>query len=218
MSIALTQEQEHALLDIVRHAARTEIMPRFRQLSANAIQEKTSSQDLVTEADVRAEQVISAGVRELLPEAAVIGEEAVAEHPEILEQIASADMAVIIDPIDGTWNYAKGVAVFGVIVAVTVRGETVFGLLYDPVLDDWILARKGGGSWYGKPGQAAQRLQLPQDERELGQRVAMVSHFLFPESQRAAVAVGALAFARSHCCAVLVMNTGCWRRGCLIFP
>ncbi|MEZ5478561.1 MAG: inositol monophosphatase family protein, partial [Thiolinea sp.] len=109
MSIALTQEQEHALLDIVRHAARTEIMPRFRQLSANAIQEKTSSQDLVTEADVRAEQVISAGVRELLPEAAVIGEEAVAEHPEILEQIASADMAVIIDPIDGTWNYAKGV-------------------------------------------------------------------------------------------------------------
>ena len=47
-------------------------------------------------------------------------------------------MAIIIDPVDGTWNYARGLALFGVILAVTRYGIPVYGLLYDPVIDDWI--------------------------------------------------------------------------------
>lgn len=194
----LDTAQENALIEVVRTAAKTEIMPRFRQLSTSAIKEKTSGQDLVTEADVKAEQAITAGIQKILPHAVIMGEESLEENPAMLQQIGTADMTVIIDPIDGTWNYAKGIAVFGVIVAVTVRGETVFGLLYDPVMDDWILARKGGGCWYHQPGPEPKRLQLAQDERTMAERTALISPFLFPKAQRAAVANGMLDFERSY--------------------
>lgn len=194
----ISEAQENALIELVRSTAKAEIMPRFRQLALDAVKEKTSGQDLVTEADLNAELALTAGIQNILPNAAIIGEEAVAEDASILEQIATAEMAVIIDPIDGTWNYAKGMATFGVIIAITVQAETVLGLLYDPVLDDWIIARKGGGTWFSKPNQPPRRLQLSQDQRTPQQRIAMISPFLFPEEQRRAVAIGALDFERAH--------------------
>ncbi|WP_116131949.1 inositol monophosphatase family protein [Tropicimonas sp. IMCC34043] len=152
------ETQEAALIDAVRAAARREILPRFRNLEAGAISSKSAVDDLVTVADRASEAAISAAVAQILPGAAIVGEEAVAADATILDRIAASETTVIIDPIDGTWNYAMGLSTFGVLLAVTDRGETVFGLLYDPVVDDWVMTRRGGGTWYCTSG--GQRRQL----------------------------------------------------------
>ncbi len=155
-----TPSQETALIEAVRAAAKSEILPRFRNLGAGAIASKSNADDLVTEADRRAEVLITAAAREILPGAEVVGEEAVAEDASILKRIGTAETCVIIDPVDGTWNFAKGLAVFGVLLAVTHRGETVFSVLYDPIVDDWVLARKGGGAWFCDPAGRCDRLDV----------------------------------------------------------
>ncbi|WP_068113726.1 inositol monophosphatase family protein [Tropicimonas marinistellae] len=143
-----TTDQERDLVEAVRAAAKAEILPRFRNLDTAAIDTKANADDLVTIADRRAEEAITTAVARIMPTAEVIGEEAVAEDSSLLERIGLAETAVIIDPIDGTWNFAMGLSIFGVLLAVTHEGETVFGLLYDPVNDDWVVARRGGGTWF----------------------------------------------------------------------
>lgn len=158
--MAIDDVQEDALVNLVRTVAKSEILPRFRRLSHDQVSSKTAPDDLVTEADLNAEAAIAAGVRTLLPDAAIVGEEAVETRPELLDRIADAPVSVIVDPVDGTWNFAKGLSTFGVILAVAERGETVFGLLYDPVMDDWIRARRGGGTWYETSAGLSRRLSI----------------------------------------------------------
>ncbi len=181
--MSLTPELEDELIALVRRVAKAEIMPRFRTLPEDDIRAKSAPDDLVTEADLRSEAAITEGVRALLPDALVIGEEAVAADPSIVAGIDAADCAVIIDPVDGTWNFAKGLATFGVILAVAEKGETVFGLLYDPVMDDWVMARRGGGAWYCRPDAPARRLQIEGDAPQ-DQAVGFVPLFLFPYETR----------------------------------
>ena len=157
----LTEDQERMLIETAREAARLHIMPRFRQLDADAVTAKSAADDLVTIADQEAERHMAAAIAAALPGARIVGEEAAEDDPSLVGQLAEAPLAVIIDPVDGTWNFAHGLATFGVILAVTVRGAPVFGLLYDPVLDDWVLARKGGGAWFCRPGAAPRRLTMP---------------------------------------------------------
>ncbi len=140
----VTPAQQHHILNIVRRTARAEIMPRFRSLSQADIRSKSRADDLVTAADVAAEQMITRALRIAFPTALVLGEEAVSEDASLLGQIADAPLAFIIDPVDGTWNFAHGLAVFGVILAVTQYGRPAFGLIYDPVADDWVIADENG--------------------------------------------------------------------------
>lgn len=156
------------LIEAVRETARREIMPRFRRLSPGAISIKSGPHDLVTEADLAAETRLSGHLRQILPAATVIGEESVAQDPARLDRLAEADLAVILDPIDGTANFAEGLALFGLIVAVVAKGETVFGLLYDPVMDDWVRARRGEGAWMAGADRAALRLTVSAREEITG--------------------------------------------------
>ncbi|MEL6618308.1 MAG: inositol monophosphatase family protein [Pseudomonadota bacterium] len=136
----LTQAQKTQLLNLVRRAAKAEIMPRFRQLDSGDIEEKKDEMDLVTAADTEAEAMITRGLQMAFPHALVVGEEAVATHPDLLDRIAEAELSFIIDPVDGTWNFARGMPLFGTIVAVCRFGQPVYGLIYDPVGDDAVLA------------------------------------------------------------------------------
>jgi fructose-1,6-bisphosphatase/inositol monophosphatase family enzyme len=136
----LTPVQRAAIIEIVREAARTCILPRFQRLADADVSTKSGPSDLVTLADTEAEAQMTAALRTLLPGAVVVGEEAIAADPTLRSQIGGADLAVIIDPVDGTWNFAKGLPLFGVILAVTRKGRPVFGVLYEPIMDDWIIA------------------------------------------------------------------------------
>src|SRR5690606_37209502 len=121
-------------------------MPRFRKLGQGDIRLKTSAADLVTEADVNAELFITAELKSRFPDAVIIGEEACSDNPDLLKGLGEADLAFTIDPVDGTFNFASGVPLFGVMLAVVVKGETVAGIIYDPMGKDWLLASKGSGA------------------------------------------------------------------------
>src|SRR5260370_10101853 len=118
--------------EILADAARAEIMPRFRRLSPDQIRQKTSAFDLVTEADEAAEAVITAALQAAFPDCAVIGEESAAKNPALLDIIARAPLAFIIDPVDGTRNFASSLPLFGVMAAVTRHRETIAARVPQP--------------------------------------------------------------------------------------
>jgi len=140
LSAPLSPAQQTALVNLVRRAARTEILPRFRSVGRAEATANPGPRDRVTDADHAAEAMIARGLQRLFPHALIAGEEAVAARPELRDEVSEAELAIIIDPVDGTWNFVHGLALFGVIVAVTRFGRPVLGLLYDPFADDWILA------------------------------------------------------------------------------
>lgn len=152
-----------AVADILRSAAKAEIMPRFRRLQPGDIRTKSGPLDLVTEADEAAERVITAELRRMFPACVVIGEEAASADPSLLQGFGAADLAFLVDPVDGTANYAAGLTLFGTMAAVVVRGETVAAIIHDPVGDDTALAIRGAGAWMQSPDgrTAALRVAAP---------------------------------------------------------
>jgi fructose-1,6-bisphosphatase/inositol monophosphatase family enzyme len=152
----LTHTQLHELWLLMREAAAREILPRFRQPEDCAVRTKTGPLDLVTDADEAAERLITAGIGRLFPGAVVVGEEATAADPGLLRRIAQADLAFVVDPVDGTANFAAGLPLFGVMAAAMVRGEIVASIIHDPIGGDGALALRGEGAWMEQPsGQRA---------------------------------------------------------------
>ncbi|OJF93383.1 inositol monophosphatase family protein [Pararhizobium antarcticum] len=147
-----------ALANVLQEAAYKEILPRFRNLGSGDVRMKSEAIDLVTEADEAAERLIKARVAEFAPDALFVGEETVAAEPELLYKIADADLAIIVDPIDGTFNYAAGLSLFGVMASVVSKGETIAGIIYDPLGNDWVIAEKGSGAWFCRADGTQDRL------------------------------------------------------------
>lgn len=132
---------------IIRETAEAEILPRFRRLASGDIQEKTGPGDLVTAADLAAEAELERRLGELAPAAAIVAEEQAAEDPRIVERIGQAETAWIIDPVDGTLNFAEGRPEFAVMVAFVVGGRTEAGWIHDPMGARTAVAARGEGAW-----------------------------------------------------------------------
>lgn len=147
----LTEAELQAVWGVMREAGRHEILPRFRQFDSCGVRTKSGPLDLVTDADEAAERAITAGLLQLFPNALIVGEEATAADPSLLGRIAEADLAFVVDPIDGTANFAAGLPLFGVMAAAMVRGEIVASVIHDPIGDDAALALRGGGAWMEAP-------------------------------------------------------------------
>ncbi len=191
----LTEAQSDAIVAAVREVARAEILPYFRNLGLGDIDAKASFDDLVTIADKAAEVALTARIHAILPGDAVVGEEAVAADRSILNRVGQGRVT-IIDPIDGTWNFAHGIANYGVIVAVLEEGETVWGLLYDPSFDDWIAAHRGGGAW-SCHGGTSRRLRVAQESAPFDRLRGNVGGYLFPQAEQAALAATTPLFRRA---------------------
>jgi fructose-1,6-bisphosphatase/inositol monophosphatase family enzyme len=136
VSMIISETEISLLSGLLREAVEADIMPRFRNLAPADIAENTSSIDLVTEADLMAEKRITRALRERFPGVLVVGEEACEADKSLMPALADADLAFVVDPVDGTYNFASGLPIFGTILAVVVRGETVGGIIHDPVLGD----------------------------------------------------------------------------------
>lgn len=143
--LSLPQARDVAAL--LRDAARAEILPRFRRLPEAAIRAKSGPLDLVTDADEAAERVIHAGLLKMFPGALVVGEEAASADPRLVEGLAQAELAFVVDPVDGTANFAAGVPLFGCMAAAVRRGETIAAWIHDPLGDDTAMALRGEGAW-----------------------------------------------------------------------
>jgi fructose-1,6-bisphosphatase/inositol monophosphatase family enzyme len=175
------------LADILSIAADQEIMPRFRSLGVGGIREKTSALDLVTDADEQAEAAMKAAIAKAFPKAAFIGEESVEKDRSLLAQIADAELSIVIDPVDGTSNFAWGLPLFGVLAAVVAKGETIGGIIYDPVGRDCTFALKGEGAW-GKSESGATRDFRVSKPISLAEMTGTSSWYLMPEPMRSRVA------------------------------
>ena len=138
---ALT-ESVHALM---REAAERAILPRYRTLAAADIISKAVD-DVVTVADHESEAILTGGLAKLLPEAAIVGEEASFADPLVLDRLGDA-LCWIVDPLDGTNNFAAGKPPFGILIALAAAGETIAGWLYDPLSGRFCHAERGKGAF-----------------------------------------------------------------------
>lgn len=130
---------------IMREVAEKAIMPRYRTLAAEHITAKAAD-DVVTVADHESEAILTEELSRLLPEAAIVGEEAAHADPALLDRLSDA-LCWIVDPLDGTNNFAEGKPPFGIIVALAEKGETIGGWLYDPLSSRFCSVTKGRGAW-----------------------------------------------------------------------
>jgi fructose-1,6-bisphosphatase/inositol monophosphatase family enzyme len=147
----------------------------------------TDAKTSTTDADLAAEASIRSGVSEVFPSAIFVGEEAVASDPGILEAIASARLAIIIDPVDGTTNFAWGMPLFGVLAAVVEDGITVAGIIYEPVSGDSVFAVKGGSAWAKSRNGGVSAIHVAKPTG-LSNMVGTTSWYLMPEPMRTGLA------------------------------
>ncbi len=129
----------------MREASERAIMPHYQSLSASEIDAKAAD-DVVTIADHEAEAILSAGLARLLPDATIVGEEACHADPALMDRLGD-DLCWIIDPLDGTNNFAVGKPPFGVLVALAEKGEAVAGWIYDCLSGRFCHAHRGKGAF-----------------------------------------------------------------------
>src|SRR3954466_2597087 len=106
-----------AVAAVMGEVARTIILPRYKQLAEGEVRAKTHPADFVTIADEESERALTESLTALVPGSIVVGEEAVAADPTVLERLLHHDPLWIVDPIDGTANFVNGNPAFAVMVA-----------------------------------------------------------------------------------------------------
>lgn len=139
--------QHMELITLLRQASQKYILPRFRALNEGDVEVKEYESDLVTIADKETEEYLTNMLEVSFPGCFVLGEEAVAKDEGLLNKLPAADMAFIIDPIDGTWNFQADHPMFGMILSVIEDGISTFGVHYDPISDCAVFAARGEGAW-----------------------------------------------------------------------
>ncbi len=106
---------------------------------------KSASVDLVSDADINAERAVANVIRDAFPDHHILGEE---------EESASVDAEHlwIVDPLDGTTNFAHGIPHFATSIAYYYQGKATAGVVYNPVTEDWYTAEAGAGAFHnGRP-------------------------------------------------------------------
>jgi myo-inositol-1(or 4)-monophosphatase len=140
--MTVAQDQQRALATAVGELLRDslrDIIPKARgQVSAKETQ---VAGDVVTDTDFALQETLQAGLRRLLPEAGFIGEEGFEAM-----QVLGDQPHWIVDPLDGTLNYACDLPFFGASIALIVEGMPVVGVVYDYGADTVFEAVAGQGA------------------------------------------------------------------------
>jgi fructose-1,6-bisphosphatase/inositol monophosphatase family enzyme len=126
------------------------------------------------------------GLERAYPEAVVVGEEATAKNGSLLDAIGTADLAFVIDPLDGTKNFVSGLPLFGIMAAATVRGEVILAAIHDPVCRNTAFALGGEGAWMqGEDGARADLKVAP--SVPIQEMDAIIGTNFLPEPRRTIV-------------------------------
>ena len=136
----LTVEFASRAVRAVREVAATEILPRFRAVTA----QRKGDGSLVTEADLAAQHALAIALARVEP-VAILGEEM--EDAEQRRVWQSGGRFWCIDPLDGTANFSAGVPYFAVSAALMQGDRPVFGAVVDPIADEAYFAVRGAGAW-----------------------------------------------------------------------
>ena len=128
--------ERRVAVDAARAAGR---LLRDELSGARRIAFKGSPTNLVTEMDQRAEVLILERLRDAFPDDAILSEEEGAAG-------GRSDRRWIVDPLDGTTNYAHGLPIFGVSIALEAARRLVLGVVYDPSRDEMFVGERGSGA------------------------------------------------------------------------
>jgi myo-inositol-1(or 4)-monophosphatase len=133
-------------LEVAQRAVRAggEVVARYYREGVT-FRSNEQSYNLVSDADVESEAVIAQLIRQAFPDHAVLGEETHRGDP-------NAPHLWIVDPLDGTSNFAHRLPQFAVSLAYYERGQAVCGVVFNPILGDWFVATRGQGAYFN--GQA----------------------------------------------------------------
>ncbi|WP_337191233.1 inositol monophosphatase family protein [Parapontixanthobacter aurantiacus] len=168
---------DKAIHALMKRTAETAILPHFQSLDAGDIESKATD-DVVTIADHAAERMLADGLAEIDSSLAIVGEEAVHADPSVREGLTRP--CWIIDPLDGTNNFAKGNPPFGMILAQAENGIATKGWIYDCLTGRFCSAHRGSGAWAdGEPVRAS---ETGQDKP-----VAAISLVFMQEEHREAI-------------------------------
>jgi myo-inositol-1(or 4)-monophosphatase len=136
---------------IIKAAKAAEEVLRKYYHNEFTIESKGSINDIVTQADKESEAVIIATIKAAFPEHDIYSE----ESGELLK---GSDYKWIIDPIDGTVNFAHGLPLCAISIALAHKGEIVLGVVHCPFLNELYVAEKGkGATMNGKPIQVSKQ-------------------------------------------------------------
>jgi myo-inositol-1(or 4)-monophosphatase len=141
----------------------SEVNPVIRQAGAivrsyfGKTLKKTDKRDgsFMTEADIASEKFLLPKLQEIVPQATILAEESGEHGP------GNRGLRWVVDPIDGTTNFAHGFPYFSISVGLTLDDEPIFGAIYNPVLDELFYAQKGKGAFCnGSPIHVSSRTTL----------------------------------------------------------
>jgi myo-inositol-1(or 4)-monophosphatase len=131
-----------SIIDLAIRAAR-EAGEILQTIAARGFQIESKGRiDLVTEADLASEKHITTLIRDHYPDHHILAEEA----GELLGSASTADYNWIIDPLDGTTNFAHGFPCYAVSIGIEHRGRPYAGVIYDPSRDELFAAERGSGA------------------------------------------------------------------------
>ncbi len=141
----LTAGDLQRVAELMRETAAAELLPRFRNLAREDIRHKRPG-DVVTVADIASEQRLASGLAKILPGVPVVGEEAVEKDAGLLDLIGRpGESCWIVDPLDGTSNFAAGRERFAIIVCLVHDTETIGGWILDVPNSRMAVAVRGQG-------------------------------------------------------------------------
>jgi myo-inositol-1(or 4)-monophosphatase len=158
-SIDLSRELQVA--SAAAHGAAAIQLVRYERLESIV---HKSEKDVVTEVDHLCEEAILAAIRSAFPEDGFLAEESGVSGPE-------SSRVWVIDPLDGTVNYANGIPFFAVSIGLAIDGEPMLGVVMDPVRDELFSATRGGGAFMNGVG-----IHNPRKQR----LIDSVVHLRFP--------------------------------------
>ena len=173
-----------AVTRIIQQVAHEVIVPRFRTLQAGDIIHKETAgytDDLVTVADREAEARLTAALLELMPSAQVLGEESAHADAGRLTLVEIDGPLWIVDPLDGTHNFAGGLDGFGVMVGFALRGVVRAAWIYLPIRGELFVAETGCGAYFN-----GERIRVPGRTAAGPPRGTYLSRFM-PEPLRDAL-------------------------------
>lgn len=138
----LTIDKSQQIRSILRSVAAEHILPYRGGNIKSVVKEGDSIQ---TPADINAEEALTEKLRELFPKAQIVGEEGVSEDETRVDVLNSSGIVFVIDPIDGTREYANGGKRYNTMLSMRVNGETIASWIYFPENNQLYFSEKGKG-------------------------------------------------------------------------
>lgn len=129
---------------LLRETAAEEILPRWKALADHEVEDKGAG-EIVTAADHAAERRLTEGLAGILSGALVVGEEAAHTDPSLLGRMVKEPLVWLVDPLDGTRNFARGDSRFAIMLALLAEGQTRAAWILDPLSGSLMVAEHGGG-------------------------------------------------------------------------